>query len=278
MKKILCFLLSIGCFLSLISCTDSNTTDNNKISNSPKEKIGHISDYDSFETELSKRLDLSKYSLHEEMPSDTLHNYEYTFNREKVLPDNSSNFTVEIDGIELTMPLTVEALLKKGFTITEINFNPVFDLDIEENFSSGSLNIQTKNGNNFLAYAINPGENYQGKMKDCLITQIDISFYQNGHDYETDQKPFVPEVEFFQSIKKETSLDSIIKEMGYPNKINYGTAFYNGKTTISSIQLLYNFSNNSYDGYVYFTIEPMSFSNGEVKNMIQHIAYAIEFD
>ena len=183
----------------------------------------------------------------------------------------------EIDGTEITLPITIEDLLRKGFEITEINFEPVYYLDLESNLSFGSLKVVSKRANNFLAYAINPGENYQGKMKDCLVTQVDVSFYENGSDFETDNAPLVPEIKFFKNISKDSSLDDIIKELGYPSSIDYSTAEYKGEITISNIQLRYDFSNKEYNGYTYITVETFKNQAGVKKNLIFSISYVIEF-
>ena len=143
--------------------------------------------------------------------------------------------------------------------------------------SFGSLKAVSQKGNNFLAYAINPGDNYQGKMKDCLVTQVEVSFYENGLDFETDRAPLVPEIKFFKSITKDSSLDDIIKKLGYPSLIDYSTAEYKGEITLSTMQLLYKFSNDEYSGHVYITIETFKNQIGEKKNLIFSIAYTIEF-
>lgn len=276
MKKILCIILSISCFFSIVSCSNKNDS-NNETSNAPEEKIGLITDYETFITEMSKRIDLSEYTFTHESHSATLDSYIYKSKKEQKLKTAKSNFKVEIDGIEITFPITVENLLKKGFDITEINFEPVYYLDLESNLSSGSLKLVTPKGNNILVYAINPGENYQGKMKDCLVTQVDVSFYENGLDFETDNAPLVPEIKFFKNISKDSSLDDIIKELGYPFSIDYSTAEYKGEITISTIQLLYDFSNKEYNGYTYITVQTFKNQAGVKKNLIFSIAYAIEF-
>ena len=276
MKKILCIILSISCIFSLVSCLDIND-NNNKTSKAPEEKIGLITDYETFKTEMSKRIDLSKYNFTHESPSATLNSYKYELEKEEKLKLTKSNFKVEIDGTEITLPITVEDLLKKGFEITEINFEPVYYLDLESKFSFGSLKVVSQKGNNFLAYAINPGENYQGKMKDCLVTQIDISFYENGLDFETDGAPLLPEIKFFKNITKDSMLDDIIKELGYPSLIYYSTAENKGEITLSTMQLRYNFSSKEYDGYTYITLETFENQAGEKKNLILSIAYVIEF-
>lgn len=268
MKKILCIILSICCFFSLLSCSDINYNN---------EKIGLITDYETFITEMSKRIDLSKYNFTHETPSSTLNSYKYELEKEEKLKPTKSNFKVEIDDTEITLPITVEDLLKKGFDITEINFEPVYYLDLESNLSSGSLNVVTPKGNNILVYAINPGENYQGKMKDCLVTQVGVSFYENGLDFETDNAPLVPKIKYFKNITKDSSLDDIINELGYPSLIDYSTAEYKGQITLSTIQLRYNFSNKEYNGYTYITVETFKNQAGIKKNLILSIAYAIEF-
>ena len=60
MKKILCIILSISCFFSIVSCSNKNDS-NNVTNNAPEEKIGLITDYETFNNEMSKRIDLSKY-------------------------------------------------------------------------------------------------------------------------------------------------------------------------------------------------------------------------
>ncbi len=226
---------------------------------------------------MSKRIDLSKYTFTHETPSETLNSYKYELETEQKLMPSKSNFKVEIDGVEITLPITVEDLLKKGFDITEINFEPVYYLDLESNLSFGTLKVTSKEGNNFFAYAINPGDNYQGKMKDCLVTQVDISFYENGLDFETDSAPLIPEIKFFKTIDKDSSLDEIIKELGYPSHIDYSTAEYNGEITLSTMQLRYNFSNKERNGHTYITLETFKNKAGVKKNLIFCIAYAIEF-
>ena len=278
MKKLLCVILAISCFFSLVSC--SHITDNNNDTSSaltsPEEKIGLIADYETFKTEILKHIDLSKYAFTHESPSATLNTYKYELEEQK-LKSAKSNFETEIDGTKITLPITIEELLNKGFDITEINFEPVYYLDLESKLSFGSLKVVSKNGNNFLAFAINPGENYQGKMKDCLITQIEVSFYENGLDFETDGAPLVPQIKFFKNITKDSSLDEIIDELGYPSLIDYSTAEYNGEITLSTMQLRYNFSNKEYNGYTCITIETFKNQAGVKKNLINSIAYAIEF-
>ncbi len=277
MKKLLCIILAISCFFSLVSC--SHITDNNKTSSAltvPEEKIGLITDYETFKTELSKHIDLSKYVFTHETPSATLNSYKYELEEQK-LKSAKSNFETEIDGAKITLPITIEELLNKGFDITEINFKPVYYLDLESKLSFGSLKVVSNKGNSFSAYAINPGENYQGKMKDCLITQIDVSFYENGLDFETDKAPLVPQIKFFKNITKDSSLNEIIKELGYPSVIDYSTAEYNGEITLSTMQLRYDFSNKEYDGYTRITIETFKNQAGVKKNLINSIAYVIEF-
>ena len=153
----------------------------------------------------------------------------------------------------------------------------MYYLDFESNLSSGSLKVVTPKGNNVLVYAINPGENYQGKMKDCLVTQVDVSFYENGLDFETDNAPLVPEIKYFKNISKDSSLDDIIKELGYPSSIDYSTTEYKGEITISTIQLRYDFSNEEHNGYTYITVETLKNQTGVKKNLIFSIAYVIEF-
>lgn len=275
MKKILCIILLISCIFSLISCSDTN--DDNETIETPDEKIELITDYETFKIEMSKRIDFSKYTFTHESPSETLNSYKYEFEKEQKLKTAKSNFKVEIDGIKIALPISIEDFLKKGFDITEINFEPVYYLDLESNLSMGSLKVVTPKGNNILVYAINPGENYQGKMKDCLITQVDVSFYKNGLDFETDNAPLVPEIKYFKNIGKDSSLDDIINELGQPSSIDYSTAEYKGQITISTIQLRYDFSNKKYNGYTYITVETFKNQNGVKKNLIFSIAYVIEF-
>ncbi len=280
MKKFLCILLSISCFLSLVACY--NTNDNNQnLNNSqnieePAQKIGLITDFDSFKTEMSKRLELSKYIFSYEPISSTLNSYKYEL-YEQEPSTKTSNFVVEIDGIQVTLPIRIEDLLKKGFSITEINFEPVYYLNLESNLSFGTLKVVTPKGNNFLAYAINPGENYQGKMKDCLITQVDAYYYENGSNFETDFNPLVPDMKYFNSITKDSTLDDIINELGYPSFIEYSTAEYKGEITISTIQLRYDFSNVAYKGHTYITVETLKNHAGIKKNLIFSISYVIEY-
>lgn len=267
MKKLLCIILLISCCLSLVSCSNINDS----------EKIGLITDYETFKTEMSRRIDLSKYIFTQESPSATLNSYRYELENEQMLKAAKSNFKVKIDGTEISMPITVENLIEKGFDITEINFEPVYYLDLESNLSQGSLKLVTPKGNNIVVYAINPGENRQGKMKDCLVTQVGVSFYENGLDFETDNAPLVPEIKYFKNISKDSSLDDIIKELGYPSTIDYSTAEYKGEITLSTMQLRYDFSNKEYSGYTYITVETFKNQSGVKKNLIDSIAYGIEF-
>lgn len=267
-KTLLCIILLISCFLSLISCSNINA---------PEDKIGLIADYETFKTEMSKRIDLSKYIFTHESQSATLDSYKYELKKEQELKPAKSNFKIEIDSTEITLPITVENLLKKGFDITKINSEPVYYLDLESKLSFGTLNVVSPKGNNFSAYVINPGENYQGKMKDCLVTQVDSFFYQNGSDFEIYGAPLASEIKYFKKITMNSSLDDIINELGYPSLIDYSTAEYKGEITISTLQMRYNFSNKEYDGHTFITIETFKNEVGAKENRILSIAYSIEF-
>ena len=93
MKKILCIILSISCFFSIVSCSNKNDS-NNVTNNAPEEKIGLITDYETFNNEMSKRIDLSKYTFTHESPSATLNSYKYEFENEQKLKTAKSNFKV----------------------------------------------------------------------------------------------------------------------------------------------------------------------------------------
>ncbi len=265
MRKILCIILLISCFFSLFSCSNK------------EEKIGLITDHETFKTEMSKRIDLSKYIFTHRSPSATLDSYKYELEEEQELKSAKSNFEVIIDNTKITLPITVENLLTKGFDIIEIDFEPVYYLDLESNLSFGALKVLSPKGNKFSAFAINPGENYQGKMKDCLVTQVDSFLYENGPDSETDGALLDAEIKYFKKITMDSSLDDIIKELGYPSSIEYSTAEYKGQITISTIQMIYNFSNKEYDGHTSITIETLKNEAGTKENYIQSIAYLIEF-
>ena len=57
MKKILCIILSISCFFGLISCSNIND-DNNKTGKAPEEKIGLITDYETFKNQIGEKKNL----------------------------------------------------------------------------------------------------------------------------------------------------------------------------------------------------------------------------
>ncbi|MBR2921949.1 MAG: hypothetical protein IKC10_01365 [Alphaproteobacteria bacterium] len=245
--------------------------------NAPEEKIGSITDHETFKTEMSKRIDLSKYVFKHRSASATLDSYRYELQKEQELKPSKSNFEVIIDGTKITLPITVEDLLNKGFDIIEIDSEPVYFLDVESDLSFGALKVMSPKGNIFSAFAINPGENYQGKMKDCLVTQVDSFFYEDEYEFITNSVPLDAEIKYFKKISMDSSLDDIIKELGYPSLMDYSTAEYKGEITISTLQMRYNFSNKEYNGHTFITLETYKKEDGAKENRIQAIAYSIEF-
>ena len=105
--------------------------------------------------------------------------------------------------------------------------------------------------------------------------QVIFDFYTNTLDYETRRNLKLPEFKTFKKITNDTELDCIIKQLGEPSRINYATAWYNGKTTISHIQMYYEFS-GEYDSYVVFNISPIEV-NGEIKNLITNMSCNVKY-
>lgn len=204
------------------------------------DQIGTIVDYDDFEREVSKRLNLDDYKVSKGVADvDSFVHGEYILNlkTDKILSNEPSNYEITIDGIMVTMPVRVSELLDSGFVV------------IEERSGGATLNggvtFRTPNGNKFDAFIMN---NY--------VTQIDFPRYGDSLDDQEGTNPVWPDFEMLEGINKDSTLDDIILRLGEPNQIRLYT-FYNKDTGHKDCNIYIQYyikSRLSSKGYIKFDV------------------------
>ena len=182
-----------------------------------KNQIGLILDYDDFEREISKRLNLDDYNISEDIEVDgAFVDGEYTlnFNTDKMLSNIESNREVTIDGVTITMPVKVSELLSKGFTVTNKTFSNAT--------LHGGATFITPKGNEVEAYILD----FYGDSTDfnsCYVTQIGFLCYERSNVYIEGISPTRPDFEMLEGINVDSTLDDIISRLGAPDQFRIYT-------------------------------------------------------
>lgn len=319
MKQFLCFLLIIAMSVGLIACrnekkktvtrkkdkassvtdtetqpteTDAPETQESSIPSketTPPKKdetdpvFRLVYDHATFESQVSKRINLSDYIATEKVSGNTwtytyIHRNTYIPPHKVTLPEKDSNFIVTIDNMEIKMPTTVEDLVSKGFRITEINFQKLFgDADLEQTYKDGTLLLlEYTNGHMLDVYVMNPIQNTPAKLKDCIAMQLSVSLYTGANRYPEGLNPLAPEMVYFEGITNHATLDDILSKLGAPKEITHSVSYNNGNPTLSGIQLLYCFEDGEYSGDVVFTVDLVTLPEINRANMVTCISYYID--
>lgn len=279
MKKILSFLLVIAVAVSLIACNLENTETTAQTEAETKEPLGLVTDHESFEREVSKRIDLSSYdvTVEESFSTNITSEYRtYTHKENIKLTEQHTPFTVTIEGIAVTMPTAVSTFIDNGFQVTHINGQFVSGgVDTNQTFYSGSLTMKTPGGKSLNIYAIAADLTAPTKMKNCLVIQIAPKLYEGERYYPDSKVPTVPEIVYFNGITNDATLDDILSKLGQPQKITHSFSKSNERTNLLQLQLAYYFENTEYSGSMHFTMDIFRLPDGSRANMAHDISYYI---
>ena len=262
MKKTISCVLIISLLFALCACNGGKIPAKNKTGNSKtspqdaKEEIERITDYESFETELSKHIDLSEYNCEEQSTSQDNFSYIFTHKYDIKLPDSKANYKIYIDGTEIQIPITVNELIEKGWDV-------VGNTDLESYYSQNiSPEFKNSNGKTIKTFLTPPDDNTSVKFGDAYVSQFAFRPFHGSQ-----QNPTCPDVTLFGSITAKSSLNDIIARLGAPAKIHYLGGGVNGRTTISQIQLIYNFG----DKDIKTSAKPAGYIDGHVTFNIRSI-------
>lgn len=262
MSGIIVFLLIISMIFNFSSIAQNNYN-----------KIGNISDYETFQTEMSKRINFDDYNLSVESQEST-YDYTYTLIGEDELLDSDSNFDLTIENDEFTLPTLLSDMLYAGWEITQVNFSPVYEADLEAYYSSASVILKNKDYKTLDVFVISPFKDSAVKIQDCIVKQVNCSYYTAGSYKDSS----VADVTFFGDITDDSSLDDIIASLGNPENIHYMCCYYNGQATLSILQLTYRFSDRAgTEGSVCITISPQQDETEDAVNCIENISYLVDY-
>lgn len=280
MKKVISFVLLISLILAITGCVTQDTgknEDKNEETNKeiPKEQIGRMITHEDFLTEFTKRVDLNEYDL-EFTDYNDVFDYNYTSKTDCEIEKSTENFQVEIDGIKVTLPLTIEEFVDLGFELISMNH-----ADAPVNLSSVSrsalFNVKTPKGNTFSIYAIS--KNYTPvRLKNLIVMQISCDFYKGTTKYGKGERYDAPDITFFQNISGKSTVDSIIEELKTPRVIHFTQVLSNNKTTLVDLQLTFNFSNPTYSGDICITTHTILDESIEQTSYVSSLSYLIDYE
>ena len=272
MKKFLSCMLVATMIFSMCACsegTDETNTKKSSSSTKPQVSMDRIVDYESFETELSKYIDFSKYDC-----TKSGSNYEYTHQDDKKLPDNKANYELVIDGTKIRIPLTVKEFVDSGWEIVD---NPDLSVDYTKSVTNY---FENSNGKQVKVY-VTPPEDYSSiKLGDSYASQFSF-YYYNGND----KNYQCPDVRLFDSITSQSSLNDIISKLGEPTNMYITVKNTGAKTVPHNIQLIYHFGDEDIattsktdgyiDGHIVFNIKPITDETDDKYDYITSIIYYV---
>ena len=298
MKKLLCFILIFAICFTLPACvikddpingtTDgtadniTNDTEAGSTTDSVTPALGLVTDHASFQAEVSKRIDLDSYtvSIEESLSTNAVTQIRtYTHKEGIQLQESHTPFTVTIDGIAIQMPATVEQFSEKGFQVSHIDGQIISGgADLNQPFYYGILTFKSPKGKSLDAYVIATDRSAPTKMKYCIVMQLCPDLYTGEQYYPDGKNPQLPEMVYFNGITNDATLDDILTKLGQPQKMTHSFTLYNGKVTISYIQIYYYFENSEYSGSITFTVDIFRLPDGSRANMAHDISYNIKLD
>ncbi len=266
MKKLLLAALSIVLSLTLTACSFFDLFQG--------ELIGRIITYEDFLNEFTKRVNLDEYDLEYNKYTST-NDYIYTSKTDCEIKSNKSNFQVVADGIKFTLPLTVQEFVDLGFDLRYFDTKKNVNSNTKKN--TCILEVITPEGNTFEIFAVSKN-NSSVPIRDLIIMQVSCSFYDGNYQYGKGERDNSPKISFFKNVNEKATVDSIIRELKTPRVINFAETKYNGETTITHLQLSFNFSNDDYDGSMTVTMHPVKDKKIERTSYVFSYSYLIDYD
>ena len=277
MKKLLILILSVILLLAFTACSDDNgdTTQSSDTQSSTDSQVDpneNAFTYDKFLSEISKYVNLGEYNL-EDGNYGSNHIYDYTSLTNCEIENKQSNFEIVIDDIKITLPSTVKQLTNLGFTVNYFDSDKTFDFNAKE--AKCTLIATTPKGNSVLIRA----ESKNGEsvpIKDLVVIRISCDFYDSTPQYGKNERADTPQIKFFENIKNDSTLESILKELKSPREINFTETKEEGIVTLSAMQFTFYFSNSNYSGSFIATVFPLTDKSVERTDFVFYYTYTIE--
>lgn len=245
------------------------------------ERIGKITDYQSFEAEMSKRIDLHTYQVTDSSYSyagERICRYRYQAKRHKGLPEKASNYQIKVGDTHIGIPLTVADMGARGWVVTKVNGMAATKYNVSSWVYEAELEFQNDRGEVLQAYARNKVQNCQSRLDQCTILRLDFPVQKPGVTGFPCRNEFQSDVTVFGSITQAASLDQIVSVLGYPQEMQYSVTVdeKTGEAKGSSLHLTYHFGYGSDTrGTVEFVVCPNLDRRIDAADYIQSIQYNI---
>ena len=274
MKKLIILLLSISLLSVFTACSDKDTTQSSSQSSvsSQTDPNENAFTYDKFLIEISKYVNLEEYSL-EDGNYGSNHIYDYTSLTNCEIENKQSNFEVVIDDVKISLPMTIQQLVNLGFTVKHFESEKQFDLNAKE--TECSFVVTTPKGNTVLIRAKSK-DNQSTPIKNLVITRLSCDFYESNPQYGKNERADTPQIKFFENIKNESTLESIINELKSPRAINFTETKEENVVTLSAMQMTFYFSNAQYSGSFIATVYPITDKSVERTDFVFYYTYTID--
>ncbi len=274
MKKLIVLLLSVSLLLTFTACSDKGETPSSSQSSvsSQVDPNENAFTYDKFLTEISKYVNLEEYN-NEDSNYGSNHIYNFTSLTGCSIEDKQSNFEVVIDDIKITLPMTIQQLVNSGFTVDYFESEKQFDLNAKE--TECSFVVTTPKGNTVLIRA--KSKNGQSApIKNLVITRLSCDFYESNPQYEKNERTDTPQINFFENVKNDATLESILNELKNPREISFTETKEENVVTLSAMQLTFYFSNAQYSGSFIATVFPITDKSVERTDFVFYYTYTID--
>ncbi|MBQ9964676.1 MAG: hypothetical protein IJP14_06105, partial [Clostridia bacterium] len=236
--------------------------------------MGRIVTQDDFVAEFSKRTDLSAYTMESAGYEETFE-YTYTAKTACEIKKAKRNFQVEIDGIRVTLPLTVKELTELGFELVAIYGGDQQTVDLSVLERCATFDVRTPDGNTFTIYAANKA-NELIPIEDLTVMQVACAFYEGDSTYGVGERNDAPDIRFFKGVTGASTVDSVMKELKTPQVIYFSRTEYNGETTLTNIQMTFAFSNKEYRGDLCVSAKTLLDDTVKQTSYITDLSYRID--
>ena len=275
MKKLFSLVLSIILIFAFSACSDSESTDTNSgsdVTSSESKLEGRIITYDDFLTEIVKYVDIDSY-IKDDGNFGSTHIYNYLSATNCEIENKQSNYEVVIDGVKITLPMTVKELVNLGFKVDY--FESETELDLNATESECTFTVTTSKNNTFLIRAkAKNGE--QAPIKDLVIIRLSCDFYDTTPEYSKNERKDTPEIIFCEKLGSKSTFESILNDFKTPSEIVFTETKEEGKTTLSATQLTFNFSNEQYEGSIIANVYPVTDAAIDRTSYVFYYTYNID--
>ena len=231
------------------------------------ESIGRLDSHAAFETQMSKRLDLQAYTVTKNTAQGagrTDYRYVYEAREDYVLGYRPAYYQVCAGGSCVAVGQTVLEMGKSGWRVARINGEPATREVCEQVILEAYVELENDAGYQMWASVVSKDRNCLARVYTSYVEVLEM-------DIQGDATAF-------GGFDCNTTVDDIVRTLGYPQSMYYSISVAGMDGTASDIQmqLIYRiYRENGQVATVIFTLRPVADEAGVVAERLTTVSYKV---